>query len=171
MFFLHEIERIITIHPSFLGAKIDDIIDDRLKRDVEGIQIEDFFIICVMDAKDLSAGRVLPGTGYIEYKVHFKAVVWKPFRGEILDGIVSSVSEMGILVDIGPLETFVSQTMIPSSIKFDGNATPQQWTDNSEQVIEKGTHLRMKIKGLRTELGRMYAVATIKEDYLGPLGG
>lgn len=57
--------------------------------------------------------------------------------------------------------------MIPSSIKYDGNATPPQWTDNADQVIEKGTHIRLKIKGIRTELGNMYAIATIKEDYLG----
>lgn len=57
--------------------------------------------------------------------------------------------------------------MIPSSIKYDGNATPPQWTDNADQVIEKGTHIRVKIKGIRTELGNMYAIATIKEDYLG----
>lgn len=57
--------------------------------------------------------------------------------------------------------------MIPSNIRYDGNATPPQWTNNADQVIEKGTHVRVKVKGLRTEMGNMYAIATIKEDYLG----
>ena len=57
--------------------------------------------------------------------------------------------------------------MIPSDIKFDGNATPPQFTDNQDQVIERGTHIRVKIKGIRGEVGQMYAIATIKEDYLG----
>lgn len=57
--------------------------------------------------------------------------------------------------------------MIPSDIKFDGNATPPQFTDNADQVIERGTHIRVKIKGIRGEVGQMYAIATIKEDYLG----
>jgi len=76
--------------------------------------------------------------------------------------------------------------MIPSDITFDANATPPQWTDNGEQVIEKGTNIRIKIKGLRSEVDKMYAVGTMKEvanvlrscfasyanqakDYLGPL--
>jgi DNA-directed RNA polymerase subunit E'/Rpb7 len=76
--------------------------------------------------------------------------------------------------------------MIPSEIRFDANATPPQWTDNGDQVIEKGTNIRIKIKGLRAELDRMYAIGTMKEvtrflhlnmfrplivsqDYLGPL--
>lgn len=57
--------------------------------------------------------------------------------------------------------------MIPSDIKYDGNATPPQWTDNRDQVIETGTHIRIKIRGTRAEMGKMYAIATIKEDYLG----
>lgn len=84
MFFLHELERTITLHPSFLGPNVHEYIEDRLKQDVEGIQIENYYIICVMDSQDKSEGRVLPGTGYIEYNVHFKAIVWRPFKGEIV---------------------------------------------------------------------------------------
>lgn len=53
--------------------------------------------------------------------------------------------------------------MIPPEIKFDANSTPAQWTDNNEQVIEKGTQIRVKVKGVRAEVDRMYAIATIKE--------
>jgi hypothetical protein len=53
--------------------------------------------------------------------------------------------------------------MIPADIKFDANATPPQWTDDGEQVIEKGTNIRIKIKGLRSEVDKMYAVGTMKE--------
>jgi DNA-directed RNA polymerase subunit E'/Rpb7 len=53
--------------------------------------------------------------------------------------------------------------MIPSDITFDANATPPQWTDNGEQVIEKGTNIRIKIKGLRSEVDKMFAVGTMKE--------
>jgi hypothetical protein len=60
-----------------------------------------------------------------------------------------------------------TKQMIPSDIKFDGNATPPQFTDNADQVIERGTHIRVKIKGIRGEVGQMYAIATIKEDFLG----
>ena len=55
--------------------------------------------------------------------------------------------------------------MIPSEINFDSNATPPQWTDNGDQVIEKGANIRIKIKGLRTEVDRMYAIGTIKEVF------
>jgi DNA-directed RNA polymerase II subunit RPB7 len=53
--------------------------------------------------------------------------------------------------------------MIPTDIKFDANATPQQWTDNGDQIIEKGTNIRIKIKGLRSEVDKMFAIGTMKE--------
>jgi DNA-directed RNA polymerase II subunit RPB7 len=56
---------------------------------------------------------------------------------------------------------------IPSDIKWDPNATPPQYTDNADQVIEKGTHIRLKIMGLRFDVGQIIAVGSIKEDFLG----
>jgi DNA-directed RNA polymerase subunit E'/Rpb7 len=53
--------------------------------------------------------------------------------------------------------------MIPPYIKFDSKASPPQWTDNGDQVIEKGTHVRVKIKGTRNEMGQLFAIATINE--------
>ncbi|KAF2459743.1 DNA-directed RNA polymerase II 19 kDa polypeptide [Lineolata rhizophorae] len=188
MFFLHELERTITLHPSFFGPRIDTYIGEKLLQDVEGINTGNYYVVCVLDSFDLSEGRVIPGTGSAEYTVHFRAVVWRPFKGEILDGIVAQVVESGIFVDVGPLSCFVAksvclvselnttkrdfltlQKMIPSDIKYDGNSTPPQWTDNADQVIEKGSHIRIKIKGIRVEVDEMFAIATIKEDYLGPL--
>lgn len=58
--------------------------------------------------------------------------------------------------------------MIPSEIKFDAAATPAQWTDNGDQVIEKGTNIRIKIKGIRAELDKMYAIGTMKEACSAP---
>lgn len=57
--------------------------------------------------------------------------------------------------------------MIPSDIKWDPNATPPQFTDNGDQVLEKGTQLRIKLKGIRSDVGSMFAIGSIKEDFLG----
>jgi DNA-directed RNA polymerase II subunit RPB7 len=84
----------------------------------------------------------------------------------------------------GPLQLFVSREvrnykkttytnanattqLISKDIKFDPNATPWQWTDNEDQVIEKGAQVRVKLLGIRSDVGAMYAIGSIKEDYLG----
>lgn len=100
---------------------------------------------------------------------------------EQMDGIVTSILPSGFFVDCGSLQAFVGRNvrtlpceiiakaytdcwqMIPSDIKFEGNAAPPQWTDGADQVIEKGTNIRIKIKGIRSEVDKMYAVGTMKE--------
>lgn len=57
--------------------------------------------------------------------------------------------------------------MIPAQVRYDPNATPPQFTDNEDYRVEPGTHIRVKIMGTRSEVGEMWAIGTINEDYLG----
>ena len=91
MFFLHELERTITLHPSFFGPKVEDYLKNRLYEDVEGTCTGSYYIICVLDSHDISEGRVVPGSALAEYTVHYRAVVWRPFKGETVGLIVSSL--------------------------------------------------------------------------------
>jgi hypothetical protein len=53
--------------------------------------------------------------------------------------------------------------MIPHDIVYDSQASPPHWTDHQDQVIEKGTLVRVRIKGLRPQVAGLYAIATINE--------
>lgn len=57
--------------------------------------------------------------------------------------------------------------MVPGDVRWDPNATPPQYTNNTDTVIEKGSQLRIKIMGTRSDVGSMFAIGSIKEDYLG----
>lgn len=56
---------------------------------------------------------------------------------------------------------------IPSDIKWEPNTVPPQYTDHGDQVIEKGTSLRLKILGVKPDVAAINAIGTIKEDFLG----
>jgi DNA-directed RNA polymerase II subunit RPB7 len=103
MFFLHELERIITLHPSYFGPRVEEYLIKKLYEDVEGKFIESFYVVCVMDAYDISEGKVLPGSAVAEYTVHYRAVVWRPFKGEAVS--TSGVEEGNMwlmLVSLSP---------------------------------------------------------------------
>lgn len=57
--------------------------------------------------------------------------------------------------------------LMPDEIQYDASATPAQFTNNADIVIEQGTHVRVKIIGLRTEVGEMWAIGSINGDFLG----
>ena len=53
-------------------------------------------------------GRIQDTSGEVIYRVFFKALVMKPFKGEVLDGVIMDVSDNGIMIQSGPLESFIS---------------------------------------------------------------
>lgn len=57
--------------------------------------------------------------------------------------------------------------MIPASLKYSVEGSTPQFTDNVDQSVERGTQVRLRIKGIRGEMGSMYAIGSIREDYLG----
>lgn len=82
MYFIHEVERVINLHPSFFGHRIREYLTNQLFKDVEGTCDGNYYTICVVDIVDISDGKVVSGTGVAEYTIRFRCVVWKPFKGE-----------------------------------------------------------------------------------------
>ena len=65
-------------------------------------------LIIVIRVLRVDDGRIQDTSGEVIYRVVFKALVFKPFKGEVLDGVVSAVDNNGFMIRSGPLESFVS---------------------------------------------------------------
>ena len=68
-------------------------------------------------------GMIQPGRGFVVYPVEYKAIVFRPFKGEVLDAVVSTVNKIGIRCEIGPLTCFISRHSIPTNMEFDQNSS------------------------------------------------
>ena len=70
-------------------------IENRLHQDVEGTcSGRNGHIIAVQNMEKVSKGKVLPGLGLAEFEVNYHALVFKPYKGEVVDGIVSTVNKV-----------------------------------------------------------------------------
>lgn len=171
MFFIKDLSLNLQLHPSYFGPQMNQYLRDKLLTDVEGTCTGQFgYIVCVLDSMkiDVGKGKVLPQTGAAEFEVKYRAVVWKPFKGEVMDAVVNSVSKMGVIADAGPLSVFISKHMVPSDMQFNPSSNPPVY-ESEDQVIQKGSRIRLKLIGTRTDVNEIYAIGTIKEDYLGAL--
>jgi len=100
-------------------------LESKLYADVEGTCSGQFgYIIAVVSILDIGKGMVLSGSGQAEFITRYRAIVFKPFKGEVVDGIVNNVNkvrylffcrflslyalQMGFFADVGPLTVFVS---------------------------------------------------------------
>ena len=82
MFFLRYLEREISIHPSFFGNNVNERLKDQLYTDLEGSCNGEYYIVCIMDVYDISPGKIRAGTGEAQFIMLYRAILWKPFKGE-----------------------------------------------------------------------------------------
>jgi len=142
-------------------------LEQRLKHEVEGSCSGRFgFIVAVLHVVETGKGRVIPCHGLAEFSIRYMAIVCMPFKGEVVDGVVTRVNKMGFFAEIGPLTAFVSVHLLPLDMRFDPEG-PQPSFDSEEQVVVAGALIRMKIIGVRLDAAEIFCIASIKEDYLG----
>ncbi|CCO34104.1 DNA-directed RNA polymerase II subunit rpb7 Short=RNA polymerase II subunit B7 [Rhizoctonia solani AG-1 IB] len=150
MFFIKELTHRILLHPSYFGPRMTQYLETKLYADVEGTCSGRFgYIIAVLGIVDVGKGMVMSGTGQAEFVTKYRAIVFKPFKGEVVDGVVTNVNKL-----------------IHPDMKFDPNSNPPSFASD-DQIIDKGTHVRLKIVGTRVDATEIFAIGTIKEDSLG----
>ncbi|BGP15532.1 hypothetical protein JCM10213_006481 [Rhodosporidiobolus nylandii] len=176
MFFYKELTQDLIMHPSYFNASLSSHLSSELRRQVEGSCSGRLgYIIAVIqeekaDGESFHRGRIMED-GQAVFSIRYRAIVYRPFRGEVVDGVVSSVNKMGIFVDVGPLQCFISTHLVPPDFAFDPNSNPPCFSSTEDTLsIQKGTKIRLKIVGTRVDATEIFAIGTIKEDYLGPLG-
>jgi len=47
-------------------------------------------------------------SGFVVYPVKYTAIVFRPFKGEVVDAVVTQVNKVGMFAEIGPLSCFIS---------------------------------------------------------------
>lgn len=121
MFFIMELQHTMKLHPSYFGPNIRQFLRQKLIADVEGTCDGQYgYIICVLDDNDLRIppGKILTGQGSAEFHVHYRAIVWKPFKVGVLRTIASVVLNISkIPVDLF-LRTRLSMRLSLSSTRW-----------------------------------------------------
>lgn len=63
------------------------------------------YIIAVLDIKNVGRGKIVGGSA--EFKIDYQAIVYRPFRGEVVDGVVASVNKVSQLLNFNSIFHFL----------------------------------------------------------------
>jgi DNA-directed RNA polymerase II subunit RPB7 len=97
MFFLKKLEHRILLHPGFFGGQLKDFIRQKLYEEVEGTCTGRYgYIIAVASIDEIGSGVVNEGRGTAEFIVIYKAIVYKPFKGEVVEGQITTVNKVSL---------------------------------------------------------------------------
>jgi DNA-directed RNA polymerase II subunit RPB7 len=174
MFFHCELEKELILYPRHFGPNMKDQLTNKLIAKVEGTCSGRYgFIITVTEVLEHGKGKIREGAGLVMFNMKYNAVVFRPFKGEVLDAVVETVNKMGFFAEVGPLKVFVSKHLIPTDMDFDPQSNPaayvSQVSSDVSSRITKDTEVRLRIMGTRIDANEIFAIGTIKDDYLGVL--
>jgi DNA-directed RNA polymerase II subunit RPB7 len=169
MFYHLSLEHEILLHPKYFGPNLLETLKQKLFTEVEGSCSGTYgFVIAVTCIDNIGDGNLQPGRGFALYHIKYRAIVFRPFKGEVLDAVVTQINKLGIFANIGPLSCFISRHCIPSDMVFDPNSHPYCYRSQDEDmVIQQDNEIRVKIVGIRAEAGDIFAIGTLMDDYLG----
>lgn len=173
MYFVVELWKNVTVHPRDLGPRYEQCVEDLIRKEVEG-KCDNYYgyIICVIRIIHRDKGRIQDGTGLIVVPVKYQAIVFKPFKDEVLDSVVTDVNKLGFFAQAGPLKAFISRSALPGTFEYkdDIYSSVPRFSDG-ECTIKPQSEVRIKLQGVRYDQSNIFAIATINNDYLGPMEG
>lgn len=198
MFFLKEMTHPVTLGPEYFASNLKDLIRYALYRQLEGTCHGTYgYIVAIVSVDSISKGVVRDSSGGLlatqstlalagtaTFTATFKAIVYRPFKGEVADAVVKTANKMGFFAEMGPVQVFVSSHLIPSKFHFDSisgaayvqdrdqldynNDEDEDMMLGSAQIVA-GSRVRVRIVGTRVDAAEIFAIGTIKEDHLGLL--
>lgn len=165
MYYVVEMEHHILLEPKFFGPSMQKRLRKQLEDDVEGTcDVNHGFIVAIHGQPAFQIGRIFPGRPEVTFPVTYQALVFKPYKNEVVLGFVTKVNKLGFFAQVGPLKVYVSAYEIPEDLEYD----QEQGTFRSErgETIDKETELRIMITGVSPIPDDFLAVGTIKRPFL-----
>lgn len=49
---------------------------------MEGSCNGEYYVVCIMDIYNISPGKLRPGRADAFFTINYRAILWKPFKGE-----------------------------------------------------------------------------------------
>ncbi|RLN37365.1 hypothetical protein BBJ28_00019733 [Nothophytophthora sp. Chile5] len=176
MFFLKQLSRDLLLHPMHFGPKLHDIIRLRLIEEVEGTSMGKYgYVITVTEVRDEDIGKgvIQDNSGFVCFNIRYRAILFRPFKNQVLDAVVTVVNQLGFFADVGPLQVFVSRHAMPTDLNNGYDHESNAWiSDDREVEIRKGCGVRLKIMGVSvdvTEIVRELVPSTIYREVSSPL--
>lgn len=163
-------QQAIVMPPSSLYKDLESLLKARLIEKVQGSVTEKYgYIISVIGVETNNiTGKILDTSGDVLFNMTYRAVVMKPFVGEVIDGVIEKVEKYGIHVAVGPLRVFISNTQFPPDFVYREDNNLYESKVNSDK-LKLDTDVRFRIMGVQFEGNEFHPTGTMAENYLGPL--
>jgi DNA-directed RNA polymerase subunit RpoE len=123
---------------------IEDLYVDKVVKDLG-------LVVTLYEIVSIEGGTVYPGEGSAHFHVVFKAVVFRPFVGEVLEGVLKKADRKGLYVHLGFFnDVFVPEHMLQEPSAFDEEEQLWVWNyQNSRMFMDLDEPVRFRCSSVR----------------------
>lgn len=142
---------LIQIHPQDFDKRSARALEDNINAKYADKVIQRIGLcLGFYDLLTSSEGLIGHGTGLVNVHVTFRLIVFRPFKGEILQGTISRNSMDGITVSMG----FFHDVFVPAGALWEGTryeASEDAWIwkteDGNELFLDRNETVRFRVEG------------------------
>lgn len=113
---------------------------------------ESGYVVLVVSIDEIGHGKVIDGTPLVAFPCKFKAIVCRPFRGEVMDAVVTEIVRHGLTAEAGPLKFYVAVGNLPPGMELEDTGDTLRFVSPDARLhIAAGDSVRLRVMGYRIQ--------------------
>ncbi len=146
MFYVCTVKDSVRIPPSEIGKDLKEAVKKQLKEEYEGYVDEDLgVIIAILEVKKLGETKVIWGDPGVYIDAVFDVLTYYPLLQEVVDGVVTDITEFGAFARIGPMDGLIHVSQIMDDFVRYDPSVPAFIGKESNRVLKIGDLVRARI--------------------------
>jgi len=172
MYKISTIEDTVRVPPKRFSEDLEKVIKSELSDTLVGrVDKSVGVVIAVIGIKEFKEGKIILGDGGIYYDVVFDVLAFQPTVHEVVDGIVTELTEFGAFVNFGPMDGLVHISQIAENfMSYDSKNKTLTDKDSNKQLKEADTvRARIVTVSMKDRVSSSKIGLTMRQPYLGKL--
>lgn len=164
---------VVRIPPKEFGAPLEKAAIEHLRKTSENVLDRDIgLMIAVIDIDEIGQGRLMPGDGATYHTVQYQVLVFKPVRGELVEGNVVELMDFGAFIRMGPLDGLCHVSQICDDFITQDSKGNSLLGKETGRTLSEGDQVRARITSISFESGNRSGKLglTMRQPFLGKVG-
>jgi DNA-directed RNA polymerase subunit E' len=164
---------IVRIPPNEFDKPMKEAALTHLRKGSENVLDRDVgLMIAVIGIDEIKKGRLMPGDGATYHQVTYRVLVFKPVRGELIEGNVVELMDFGAFIRMGPLDGLCHVSQICDDFITQDSKGSALMGKETGRTLSEGDYVRARITSISFESGNRSGKLglTMRQPFLGKVG-